>query len=135
MIQSGKAVGVGFGLDLTDRQLQSKLKQKGLPWERAKAFDGAAVFSAFVPLEDNLEQIHLELTINQQQVQAGGYELMIYKPGFLIEEVLKTFSLEDGDILMTGTPKGVGAFSQGDEFIGRIFADDRLLVEQRWVAE
>jgi len=135
LVKSGKPVAVGFGLDLTDRQLQAKLKRKGLPWERAKSFDGAAVFSKFVPLKDHLQQLHLELNINQRPAQAGGYELMIYKPEFLIAEIEKTFTLEEGDIIMTGTPAGVGAFKRGDEFVGRIYAGKQLLLEQQWVAK
>jgi len=135
LIRSGIIVGIGFGLDLTHRQLQTSLKKKGLPWERAKAFDGAAVFSELVPLEVDLESLRLELTINQGVAQEGGVDLMIYKPEFLLSEIKKTFTLEDNDIIMTGTPKGVGNFTKGDEFIGRIFADNNLLIEHCWTAE
>lgn len=134
LIVSGKIAGIGFGLDLTNRQKQTKLKKSGLPWERAKAFDGAAVFSDFIPFEGKLESLHLELLINQEVTQQGGYELMIYKPNFLLDEIQKTFTLEDHDIVMTGTPKGVGPINQGDEFIGRIYSGDALLLEQRWIA-
>lgn len=134
LIMDGGIAGVGFGLDLTRRALQSTLKQKGLPWERAKAFDGAAVLSDFVALTDPLESLHLQLDINGQRVQAGGYGEMIFKPEFLVEAIGRDFSLEDGDIIMTGTPSGVGAFLRGDHFLGQVLAGDHPLVSQQWTA-
>ena len=127
-------VGVGFGLDLTKRDVQASLKAQGLPWERAKAFDHAAVFSEFVRFTAPLASLRIELRINDVLVQQGGYELMLHKPQDIITEVSKFMSFADGDILMTGTPKGVGTFDEHDEFVGRVFADQKLLLEQRWVA-
>lgn len=134
LIMQGAIVGVGFGLDLTRRELQSMLKEKGLPWERAKSFDGAAVFSDFVTLNEPLESLRLQLEINDRRVQEGDYSQMIFKPGLLVEEINRDFTLEDGDIIMTGTPKGVGAFQRGDRFRGQVLAGDRLLVSQQWTA-
>ncbi len=134
LIMDGTIAGVGFGLDLTNREVQAELKAKGLPWERAKAFDRAAVFSDFVKLSDPVESLRLELSINDSLVQQGGYELMIFKPHFLLQEIAGSFTLEDGDIIMTGTPKGVGAFKRGDRFRGTILARDKPLVSGKWTA-
>lgn len=134
LIMAGSIAGIGFGLDLTNREIQSELKVKGLPWERAKAFDRAAVFSDFVKLTEPLESLRLELSINDSLVQQGGYDLMIFKPDFLLQEIARSFTLEDGDIIMTGTPKGVGAFKRGDRFSGTILAGDRPLVSRNWTA-
>lgn len=134
LILDGTIAGVGFGLDLTNREIQNQLKAKGLPWERAKAFDRAAVFSQFVRLTEPLESLRLELEINDQLTQQGGYELMIFKPDTLLSEIARSFTLESGDIILTGTPKGVGAFKQGDRFRGTIFSGDRALVSREWTA-
>lgn len=134
IVEQNALVGVGFGLDLTKRDLQSTLKAKGLPWERAKAFDNSAVFSDFVSFDADFVSLKITLQINEVQVQQGGYELMLYKPREIVAEVARFMTLEDGDILMTGTPKGVGPFNKDDEFTGRIFSGDKLLLEQRWVA-
>ncbi|WP_428607457.1 fumarylacetoacetate hydrolase family protein [Sedimenticola sp.] len=134
LIMNGGIAGVGFGLDLTNREIQGELKAKGLPWERAKAFDRAVVFSEFVSLSDPIESLRLELHINNQLVQQGGYELMIFKPDFLLQEIARSFTLEDGDIIMTGTPKGVGAFHRGDRFKATILAGDKPLVSREWTA-
>ncbi len=133
VIENNKIAAVGFGLDLTKRGLQSRLKSKGLPWERAKAFDHSAVFSKFVPFSGDLEALSLQLTINGLLVQQATVDLMIHKPLQLIDEVAAFMSFEDGDILMTGTPKGVGQVAAGDCFIGRIFAGKELLLEQQWL--
>ena len=135
LISSGKLKGVGFGLDLTKRELQSKLRSKGLPWERAKAFDGAAVFSDFVSFHGDIKALRMELYINDDLVQSGGYDLMLNKPESLLNEVKGFSSFEDGDLLMTGTPKGVGPIKIDDRFIGKIFEDKRLLVSGSWVVK
>ncbi|SET07560.1 fumarylacetoacetate hydrolase family protein [Thalassotalea agarivorans] len=134
MIEHGKFGYVGFGLDLTKRGLQSKLKQKGLPWERAKAFDGAAVLSDFVAI-DSVEGLRLELWIDGELIQSGGIELMMYKPDDIIEELGSFTSLTDGDVVMTGTPAGVGEVAKGAVFEGKIFQHDTLLVSHLWTAE
>lgn len=135
VIEDGKISAVGFGLDLTKRTVQSQLKSKGLPWERAKAFDKSAVFSEFVRFSGNIEDLSLQLVINGKLSQQADFALMIYKPLQLIEEVAGFMSFADGDILMTGTPKGVGELSKNDCFVGRIFAGDTLLIEQKWIVK
>lgn len=135
MIQSGGVAAVGFGLDLTKRQLQSSLKAKGLPWERSKAFDGAAVFSEFVTFTGQINDLKLELHINDRLVQQGGCDLMLYKPDEIIAEVESFLSLENGDLIMTGTPSGVGPVHAGDRFTGRIFENEELITEASWVVQ
>ena len=138
VIQRGELSGVGFGLDLTKRELQSKLKEKGLPWERAKAFDGAALFSKFVavpaPVHDKLEILSLSLSVNGALRQAGGTPLMMYKPRAILAELAKFMTLEDGDVIMTGTPSGVGRVLAGDQFEGKVLAGDEELLSHSWTA-
>ena len=131
LMEENKISAVAFGLDLTLREVQSKLKKKGLPWERAKCFNGSAVFSKFVSF-NNIEDLEVELYINNELKQKGGVDLMINKPHEIISELLTFSSFEDGDILMSGTPKGVGEFNIGDIFVGRISENGRVLVEQRF---
>lgn len=133
LVRGGKFAGVGLGLDLTKRELQTYLKQNGLPWERAKAFDGAAVFSDFVSLDVGLSQLALELSVNGAVKQEGGYELMLFKPEMLLEEISGFMTLEDNDLLMTGTPKGVGPISSGDKLEGRVLRNGRELVKAEWI--
>ena len=135
VINEGELAAVGFGLDLTKRQLQSSLKAKGLPWERSKAFDGAAVFSEFVTFDGQVSDLRLELQINDCLVQQGGCELMMYKPDEIITEVKSFLSLEDGDLIMTGTPAGVGPVHIGDRFTGKIFEREKLIVKSSWVVQ
>ncbi|TXR54709.1 fumarylacetoacetate hydrolase family protein [Reinekea thalattae] len=134
IFQQAKLASVGFGLDLTKRNLQSQLKSKGLPWERAKAFQNSVVFSPFVPLEAPLEQLSFSLHIDQQLQQQGNIELMINKPTAIVKELEQFSPLQDGDILMTGTPKGVGQIIAGQQFTGRILLNDRVIIEQHWQA-
>lgn len=135
MVRSGEVAAVGFGLDLTKRNVQSMLKTKGLPWERSKAFDGAAVFSDFATFSGQVNDLRLELYINDNLVQQGGCELMMYKPDEIIAEVKSFLSFEDGDLIMTGTPAGVGPVHAGDRFNGKIFEKDKLIVEGLWVVQ
>ena len=135
VVIAGELAGVGFGLDLTKREVQSALKANGLPWERSKAFDGAAVFSEFVSLNGDISELRLELYINGQLQQQGGYELMINKPDAILAEIKGFMSLENGDLIMTGTPAGVGAIEPGDRFVGRVFENDTLLVEADWLVD
>jgi len=132
IIEGNHITQVGVGLDLTKRGLQSTLKGKGLPWERAKAFDKSAVFSHFVSFSGALETLSLQLLINGSLVQHADYALMMNKPVDIINEVSSFMSFEAGDILMTGTPKGVGIAQQGDHFVGRIYQGETLLLEQQW---
>ena len=133
LVRGGEFAAVGFGLDLTRRELQSSLKQKGLPWERAKAFDGAALFSEFVPLPPDLDQLALQLEVDGEIRQAGGVEMMIYPPATIRAELRKFTTLEDGDLVMTGTPAGVGAIRRGERFEGRILSRGEVLVSADWM--
>ena len=135
MVHSGEPAAVGFGLDLTKRNIQSSLKAKGLPWERSKSFDGAAVFSEFVTFSGQVNDLRLELYINDRLAQQGGCELMMYKPDEIITEIKSFLSLEDGDLIMTGTPAGVGPVSTGDRFTGKIFEKEEMIVEGLWVVQ
>jgi len=132
--QQGKFIAVAIGLDLTKRNLQATLKAKGLPWERAKGFNGAAVFSDFVAIESIDNNLQLELLINQKTIQTGGVDLMMYKPDCILEQLNSFITLEDGDIVMTGTPKGVGKVIAGSKFDGKVKSDEKTLVSVQWVA-
>jgi 2-keto-4-pentenoate hydratase/2-oxohepta-3-ene-1,7-dioic acid hydratase in catechol pathway len=132
LIKDTKIEGIGFGLDLTKANTQSYLKTKSLPWERAKSFDGAAVLSDFVKLTGDITKIRLELFINGTLTQFANCDQMIYKPKNIIEEINNFMTLEDGDIIMSGTPKGVGTYKVNDTFTGKIYLDDLLLVESNW---
>ena len=127
----GDTLKVGFGFDFTLREIQSRLKQKGLPWERAKAFKGAAVFSDFVEFND-INALGLEVYKNGKLIQKGDVSLMMYKPEFLFEDIDRIFGLNYGDIVMTGTPKGVGVVEKGDEFEGRILEGGKVIVSKKW---
>jgi len=131
LIKGGQLAAVGFGLDLTKRQLQTRLKEKGLPWERAKAFDGAAILSGFVPF-DSLNDLRLELYINDELKQKGGCQQMMYPPRVIVEELNTFMTLVDGDLIMTGTPKGVGVINSGDQFSAKVYQGEELLLSQSW---
>lgn len=135
LIQGNKFIGIGLGLDLTKRTLQTALKSKGLPWERAKSFDGSAVFSDFLPIPDPNALVSLELWIDGELKQKGDESLMLHKPFDLIKEVQDFMSLVDYDILMTGTPSGVAEIRKGQTFVAKLFADKSLLIEQTWVVQ
>ena len=111
---------VGLGIDFTARDLQAQLKGKGLPWEKAKAFDGAAVIGKWLPKTDfeNIDKINFSLKKNDTLVQKGNTELMLWKIDELIEYVSKYFTLKIGDIIFTGTPAGVGKVFANDQLIG-----------------
>nr|WP_041771408.1 fumarylacetoacetate hydrolase family protein [Psychromonas sp. CNPT3] len=132
LIQGGKIHALGFGLDLTKRHLQNRLKEKGLPWERAKAFDGSAVFSHFIEFNGDINKLSLVLSINQRQVQQGCVASMIYKPAQILKEVGLFMSMCDGDILMSGTPKGVGKINSGDYFEATVFAGEKCIIDAKW---
>lgn len=135
LVQSGELHAVGFGLDLTKREIQSQLKTKGLPWERAKAFDRSAVFSEFVLFDGKIQDLRMELYINGNLIQQASYDLMLNKPHKLLDEIKTFLSVEDGDLFMTGTPKGVGKVNSGDLFSGKIFENNDLLIESIWMAK
>jgi 2-keto-4-pentenoate hydratase/2-oxohepta-3-ene-1,7-dioic acid hydratase in catechol pathway len=118
---------IGLGIDFTARDLQSKLKEKGLPWEKAKAFDGSAVISDFLPKNNfsSLESINFELRKNNEVVQKGNTNLMLWNVDELISYVSQFFTLKKGDIIFTGTPKGVAKVSVGDLLEG--FIEDKQM--------
>lgn len=111
---------IGLGLDLTARDLQEKCKSKGLPWEISKAFDGSAVMSEFVKIEDieNPDSIDFNLTKNGEVVQVGNTSDMLFNFDQIIEYVSKFMTLKIGDYIFTGTPAGVGKLNIGDKLIG-----------------
>lgn len=135
LYQHGKFSAVGFGLDLTKRALQSKLKAKGLPWERAKAFDGSAVFSDFVAIDSLDNSFLLELSIDKNVIQSGGIELMMVKPNEILTQLQQFMTLQDGDIVMSGTPKGVGVIEKNALFEGKVIVKNDVLVCQQWRAK
>jgi 2-keto-4-pentenoate hydratase/2-oxohepta-3-ene-1,7-dioic acid hydratase in catechol pathway len=106
----------GIGIDFTARDVQSKLKEKGLPWEKAKAFDGSAFVSNLKPFSPEVfdQPIQFSLNKNGSPVQNGSSDLMIWKLDTLIEEISKYFTLKTGDLIFTGTPAGVGAVKEND---------------------
>jgi len=130
----GKFSAVGFGLDLTKRDLQSKLKAKGLPWERAKGFDGAALFSEFISIDAIKDDLNLTLTIDGQLTQQGGVSLMMIKPAQILTLLQSFMTLEDGDIVMTGTPKGVGPILAGSTFSATVRQGTQQLLSATWQA-
>ncbi|MGV4414566.1 fumarylacetoacetate hydrolase family protein [Chryseobacterium sp. T1] len=106
---------IGLGIDFTARDLQSELKSKGLPWELAKGFDGSAVISDFFPkAQFDLENLGFSLQLNQQVVQDGNTKDMIFNIDDIIVFASQYFSLRIGDIIFTGTPKGVGKVKEND---------------------
>ena len=134
LIENNKIAGVGFGLDLTKANIQKELKLKGLPWERAKAFDNSAVMSKFVGIkEDDIKKLQMKLYINDKLAQHATYDLMIYKPKTLLDEIKSFQSLYNGDIIMSGTPKGVGSYKIGDNFIGQILINNKIILEEKFI--
>lgn len=113
---------IGLGIDFTARDLQAKLKEKGLPWEKAKAFDGSAVVGDFLPKTEfaDLQNINFELTNNGIAVQQGNTSLMLWKIDELVAYASQYFTLRTGDIIFTGTPQGVAAVKDGDVLEGSI---------------
>lgn len=121
---------VTLGLDLTLRELQSELKAKGHPWERAKCFDGSCVLAQWVNPEAyaDFSAVSYELYINEQLTQEGNTELMLFPLYELLSEISYAFSLQPGDVVMTGTPSGVGLLKAGDRLTLK-------LDEHQWQAE
>ncbi|MHC5202708.1 fumarylacetoacetate hydrolase family protein [Myroides sp. LJL119] len=113
---------ITVGIDFTARDLQSELKQKGLPWEKAKGFDGSAVVGEFVDKSSfqDLENLSFSLTKDGQVVQKGNTKEMIWKIDELISEVSKYFTLKTGDLIFTGTPAGVGRVENGNVLKGEL---------------
>jgi len=114
---------IGLGIDFTARDLQSKLKEKGLPWEKSKCFDGSAVIGeTWVDKKEfsNLNNINFTLNKNEELVQQGNTELMLWKIDEIIAYVSQFFTLKIGDVIFTGTPSGVGKVQPNDRLVGAI---------------
>ena len=111
---------ISVGIDFTARDLQNELKTKGLPWEKAKSFDGSAVIGDFLPKSqfNSLENITFELTSNSKTVQKGNTDFMLWKIDELISYVSQYFTLKIGDIIFTGTPEGVAVVKSEDVLEG-----------------
>jgi len=110
---------IGLGIDFTARDLQNKLKEKGLPWEKAKAFDGSAVVGNFCAKKElNLDRIRFQLISNDEVVQDGDSSHMLWKIDEIIAYVSQFFTLKIGDLIFTGTPAGVGKVQANDVLKG-----------------
>ena len=121
---------IGLGIDFTARDLQSQLKEKGLPWELAKGFDGSAVVSDFYKKENfDLENLNFSLLKNKEKVQDGNSSLMLFSPEKIIVFVSQYFTLKVGDLIFTGTPKGVGNVAEND--ILEAFLEDQKVFDLR----
>lgn len=119
---------IGLGIDFTARDLQRECKEKGLPWEIAKAFDGAAPISQFVSIEGlDVNNLNLRLERNGHTVQEGNTSQMIFNVNQLISYVSQFFTLKIGDLIFTGTPAGVGPVSIGDRL--KAYMNDNLMLD------
>ena len=118
-IKALDAVGaVTLGLDLTLRDVQDDLKKKGQPWERSKAYDGSCILSDWIALDDVVQDwadVHYTLHINDELRQKGDTSHLIFDVGTLLADISQVFTLEVGDVIMTGTPAGVAALVSGDQ--------------------
>jgi len=122
---------IGLGVDFTARDLQSQLKEKGLPWEKAKGFDGAAVIGEWRPKTnyENLNNINFSLKKNDEIVQNGNTSLMLWKIDELIAHVSQFFTLKKGDVIFTGTPSGVGKIQANDYITGELEGEELFTIK------
>lgn len=122
---------IGLGIDFTARDLQSQLKEKGLPWEKAKGFDGAAVIGKWVSKSSlgDLKNLDFELLLNHQVVQKGNTGHMLWNIDEIIAYVSQFFMLKKGDIIFTGTPAGVGKVSVNDYLSGSLKGEEMFNVK------
>ena len=122
---------ITVGIDFTARDLQNKLKEKGLPWEKAKAFDDAAILGKWTPLTSNMVEnpIHFSLHKNGSMVQDGDSSLMIFPLATILESLTEYFTIYPGDLIYTGTPVGVGPTNKGDVFEGYFEANQVFSVK------
>lgn len=113
---------IGLGIDFTARDLQSELKEKGLPWEKSKGFDGSAVIGKWLPKSSFKDLNNLTFTLHKNEglMQEGNTSLMLWKIDELIAYVSKFFTIKKGDILFTGTPAGVGKITTNDYLSGKL---------------
>lgn len=122
---------IGVGIDFTARDLQSKLKEKGLPWEKAKAFNGSAPISGFVSKTQfaDLQNLNFHLEVNGKVRQKGNTHLMLWNFDEIIAEISKYFTLKTGDLVFTGTPAGVGKVVVGDKLTAFIESEEMMSFE------
>ena len=120
---------IGIGIDFTARDLQQKAKDKGLPWEIAKAFDGSAPLSEFVPLKSfkDINNVNFSLNINEKLVQTGNTKDMIFSVDRIIEYISQFVTLKIGDLIFTGTPAGVGQVKINDRL--EAFIEDKKMMD------
>lgn len=120
---------VGLGIDFTARDIQAKHKEKGLPWELAKAFDNSAAVGSFLPKSDftDVYDLNFNLKINEEEKQAGHTANLIFSFEHIIAFVSKYITLKKGDLIFTGTPAGVGAVKQGDHL--QAWLQDKQLLD------
>ncbi len=112
---------IGLGIDFTARDIQTQLKNKGLPWDLAKGFNGSAPISEFIPKEGyDMQNLNFSLDVNGERRQTGNTSLMLYSFDYLIAFISSYFTLKTGDIIYTGTPAGVGPVKIGDKLTGKI---------------
>ena len=113
---------IGLGVDFTARDLQSQLKEKGLPWEKAKGFDGSALIGKWLPKSNfgDVNNLNFQLKKNNELVQKGNTGLMLWKIDEIISYASRFFTLKKGDIIFTGTPAGVGRISANDYLSGTL---------------
>ena len=122
---------VGLGIDFTARDVQSRLKKQGHPWERAKAFDGSAVVGGFVSLAElgkDIQSLQFSLSNHGKVIQHGHTSDMLFTVNRLISEVSKFMTLKVGDLLFTGTPSGVAPVKSGDRLVGQLEGHDLFAV-------
>ncbi|CAN5152913.1 fumarylacetoacetate hydrolase family protein [soil metagenome] len=119
---------IGIGIDFTARDIQAKCKEKGLPWEKAKAFDHSAPVGNFLPKTrfPLMDDIHFHLDINGKEIQKGSTEDLLFSFDNLIAYASKFFTLKKGDLIFTGTPQGVGPVKIGDRLEAYI-GEEKLL--------
>lgn len=122
---------IGIGIDFTARDVQARLKEKGLPWEKAKAFNGSAPISTFVPKSnfEDLKNLNFHLEINNETRQLGNTSMMLWDFNEIIAEISNYFTLKTGDLIFTGTPSGVGKVAIGDKLTAFIEGKEMLSFE------
>lgn len=131
-VERGKAIGwkavraIGLGIDLTRREIQNSLKSKGLPWTIAKSFEGSAIVAPLLPIAkfSNLENIGFEFAVNDEVRQRGSSSEMLFNIPTILSYLTTLGPLCPGDLIFTGTPKGVGPIRRGDHFTLRFLAPD-----------
>ncbi len=135
LMENSRPIAMTLGFDLTKREIQRELKKKGLPWERSKAFNGAAVIGPFVDVPAQLDTLEFTLHVDGSLRQHGQYGAMLFKPDEIFADLNKFMKIEDGDIVMTGTPAGVGGVIAGAKYQVRLFDSGRTYLSHEWIAQ